>query len=274
MTSMAIKTLGKFIKPGIFDRGTGALLPEAYKKFYKEWKLTEPTAVHYIPEEGKFKRDEVTGEVRPVQNYPIPVIYPKESNEQMWGGEGIVQGFQIRDWRRRRVPHFWMPHLKRSVVYSEVLDKYISVVVTDRTISLINANYGFDHYLLKTPACDLKSILPLTLKRKILQELEKGCPIYQNKPDKQKEVYNKYKQYLSAFTSEEIEWYGYSFAAACKKLEASIEAQNKPIPLKHVYRSQLIEKLKEAGIREATEDVAVGGASTWLKKINPFAKET
>lgn len=55
--------MGKFIKPGIFDKGVGALLPEAYKKFYKEWKLTEPTAVHYIPEEGKYRRDAVTGEV-------------------------------------------------------------------------------------------------------------------------------------------------------------------------------------------------------------------
>jgi large subunit ribosomal protein L28 len=270
----ALKTLGKFCKPGIFDKGTGALLPEAYKKFYKEWRLTEPTAVHYIPEEGKFKRNELTGEVSPVQNYPIQVIYPKESNEHMWGGEGVVQGFQVRDWRRRRVPHFWMPHLKRSVVYSEVLDKYISVIVTERTISLINSNYGFDHYLLKTPACDLKSLLPLSLKRKILQELEKGCPSYHNKPEKQKEVYSKYKQYLTAYTSEEIEWYGYSFSAACKKLEESIEAKNRPVPLKHVFRSQLLDKLKEAAKTESGEEVAVGGASAWLNKINPFAKET
>ncbi|KAH0818078.1 hypothetical protein GEV33_004712 [Tenebrio molitor] len=257
MSSMALKTLGKFCKPGIFDKGTGALLPEAYKKFYKEWRLTEPTAVHYIPEEGKFKRNELTGEVSPVQNYPI-------------------QGFQVRDWRRRRVPHFWMPHLKRSVVYSEVLDKYISVIVTERTISLINSNYGFDHYLLKvkTPACDLKSLLPLSLKRKILQELEKGCPSYHNKPEKQKEVYSKYKQYLTAYTSEEIEWYGYSFSAACKKLEESIKAKNRPVPLKHIFRSQLLDKLKEAAKTESGEEVAVGGASAWLNKINPFAKET
>lgn len=67
----------------------------------------------------------------------------------MWGGEGVVQGFQKRDKYRRRVPHFWVPILKRSVVYSEILNKYISVVVTDRTINLINSNYGFDHYLLK-----------------------------------------------------------------------------------------------------------------------------
>lgn len=85
----------------------------------------------------------------PVQNVPLPVQYPKEHHQQMWGGEGVIQGFQKRDQRSRRVPHFWFPILKRSVVYSEVLNKYFSVIVTDRTISLINANYGFDHYLLK-----------------------------------------------------------------------------------------------------------------------------
>lgn len=68
----------------------------------------------------------------------------------MWGGEAIVQGFLKKHKQyKRRVPHFWYPTLKRSVVYSEVLDKHISVIVTERTIKLINANYGFDHYLLK-----------------------------------------------------------------------------------------------------------------------------
>lgn len=67
----------------------------------------------------------------------------------IWGGEGIVQGFQKKIWHQRGVPHFWVPTLKRSVVYSEVLDKYMSVIVTERAIELINTNYGFDHYLLK-----------------------------------------------------------------------------------------------------------------------------
>lgn len=165
----AIKTLGLFKKLSIFDKAPGASLPEAYKKFYKEWQFAEPTAVHYIPEEGRWKRNEVTGEVYvlhnspqfilikqfnfdcrlPIQNAPIPLKYPKEHNYQLWGGEGVIQGFQKRDKYSRRVPHFWVPSFKRSVVYSEVLDKYISVIVTDRALTLIHSNYGFDHYLLK-----------------------------------------------------------------------------------------------------------------------------
>lgn len=86
---------------------------------------------------------------RPVQNVPIPLQYPKEMNEGIWGGEAIVQGFKKKGKYKRRVPHFWMPHLLRNVVYSEVLDTYMRVVVTNRTIRLIHENYGFDHYLLK-----------------------------------------------------------------------------------------------------------------------------
>lgn len=85
----------------------------------------------------------------PIQNIPIPLKFPPEHEKHIWGGEGIIQGFQKRDPQTRRVPHFWVPVLKRSVVYTEILNEYISVIVTDRAIKLINSNYGFDHYLLK-----------------------------------------------------------------------------------------------------------------------------
>lgn len=55
--------MGLLQKTSALDKGIAALLPQAYKKFFKEWKLTEPTAVHYVPETGRWKRNEVTGEV-------------------------------------------------------------------------------------------------------------------------------------------------------------------------------------------------------------------
>ncbi|KAG5886496.1 hypothetical protein JTB14_014679 [Gonioctena quinquepunctata] len=281
MASQSVKTLGLFHKPTIFDKGLGALLPEAYKKFYKEWKLTEPTAVHYIPESGKWKRDELTGEVSPVQNIPIPTFYPKEANTHIWGGEAVVQGFQVRAECRRRVPHFWVPILRRSVVYSEILDKYMSVIVTDRAINLINSNYGFDHYLLKTPACDLKSLLPLILKRKILQELDEGCPTYADRVEKQKDILKRYQGYLAAYTREEIEWYGYTFSQACKIMQERLDAENraKIVPMKHLYRAQLLEKLKAASLNDPSinpDQIEVGDSSSsasWLQKMNPFGKK-
>lgn len=50
-------------KPNIFSRGVPARLPEVYKKFYEEWNKPSTVPVHYIPEEGKWKRNPVTGEV-------------------------------------------------------------------------------------------------------------------------------------------------------------------------------------------------------------------
>lgn len=100
--------------------GLGEKLPAAYRKFYAEWKLAKPTAVHYIPKEGQFERDEVTGLVKVVQNVPLPVIYPPEHNEGIWGGEGVVKGFQKRAQTKRRVPHYWVPVLRRTVVHSQV----------------------------------------------------------------------------------------------------------------------------------------------------------
>lgn len=141
-----------------FDSGLGALLPEAYKKFWKEWKQTQPAAVHYIPKEGEWNRDEITGEIKPIQNIPLPLIDPPESNTGIWGGEAVIKGFQKRHRLKRRVPHFWVPVLKRSVVHSEVLNEYMAVVVTDTTLEKIHECRGFDHYLLKVRLTEIRKI--------------------------------------------------------------------------------------------------------------------
>lgn len=142
-----------------FDKGLGAKLPPAYRKFYNEWKVAKPASVHYIPKEGQWERDEVTGQVRTIQNVPIPVLYPPEHNDGIWGGEGVVKGYQKRHPQKRRVPHYWVPVLRRSVLYSQVLDKYMSITVTDRTMDLIHDNHGFDHYLLKVRHLVFKLII-------------------------------------------------------------------------------------------------------------------
>lgn len=131
-----------------FGVGTAALLPQAYIKFYNEWK-SKPTAVHYIPKEGTWERDELTGVTTPVQNVPIPVLRPPESNHGIWGGEAVVKGFQKRSPYKKRVPHYWVPVLRRTVLHSVVMNKYWSTVVTERTMDLIHESHGFDHYILK-----------------------------------------------------------------------------------------------------------------------------
>ncbi|GAB0089285.1 39S ribosomal protein L28, mitochondrial [Sergentomyia squamirostris] len=271
-----LQGLKKFTK---FDKGLGRQLPEAYRKFWREWRETEPTAVHYIPKEGKFERNEVTGVVTPVQNRPLPFKYPKEFDEGIWGGEMVVQGFRKPTPTKQRVPHFWMPRLRRVVLKSEVLDTYMSVVVTNRTMELIHSSHGFDHYLLKTPACDLGSNLALSIKRKLLHELQAGCPTFSHKPEKQNEIMQEFSQYLQQYTPEEVEWYGLTFTQACEKLQKQIDAENPIVPHKVLFRSKLIEQLREAEKKLEEQQSAaeastnLEGATSWLTKVNPFSKK-
>lgn len=44
---------------------------------------------------------------------------------------------------------YWPPALRHSVVYSEILDRRMEVVVTRRCLTLIDRHYGLDFYLLE-----------------------------------------------------------------------------------------------------------------------------
>ncbi|KAJ9596969.1 hypothetical protein L9F63_011999 [Diploptera punctata] len=268
----------RFEKPTRFSEGIASRLPEAYMKFWNEWKVQEPSPVHYIPEPGKWKRNPETGEVHPVQNTPIPLIYPKESYFGLWGGEGVIKGFQKRHRLRKRVPHYWFPTLYRNVIYSEILNKRMSTIVTHRTMQLIHKNYGLDHYILKTSACDLQSKLAMKLKRKMLLSLLKK-DLYPDDEVKREEVYNTYKHYLENYSEEEIDWYGLTFFEAIDKQTRLEEAEKErnTVPLKTVYRSELIQKLQEAGIEAvnvALDEYEGKGSvrkSSWISKLNPFS---
>lgn len=147
-----------------FNKGLGAQLPESYKKFWWEWKMTEPTSVHFVPREEDWVRDEITGQINPVQFVPLALLDPPESNDGIWGGEAVVRGFRKRHKHTRRFPHFWVPVLRRTVVHSEILDEYMSVVVTDRTLQKINECHGFDHYILKVSQYHLFDIRNYVIK--------------------------------------------------------------------------------------------------------------
>ncbi|KAE9531648.1 hypothetical protein AGLY_010854 [Aphis glycines] len=245
------------------NSGLGDRLPEAYKKFYKEWRHKVPEPVYFKPKPGKWTKDEKTGAVIPVQNIPIPLKYPKTMHSGIWGGEAIVQGFKQSGKYKSRVPHFWTPTLKKSVVYSEILNTYMSTTVTEKALDLINKNYGLDHYLLKTAACDLKTTLSLKIKRHLLMAL-RDKTLYKDDSVKQQEVYDKYKHYLKDYTHEEIEWYGLTFDEALLKMQDIDELNAKEAPLKAKYRLELIEELKNSSNEPVEEN------KSWINKLNPF----
>ncbi|KAL7742261.1 hypothetical protein ACLKA6_005523 [Drosophila palustris] len=294
-TPQGVKLLNGFKRPSRFEKGLGAQLPDAYKKFWREWKLTKPAAVHYIPKESEWERDEVTHAIKPVQNIPLPLIDTPESHQGIWGGEAVIKGFQKRHQTKRRVPHFWVPTLKRSVVHSQVLNEYMSVVVTERTLEQIHECHGFDHYLLKNLACDLRSALALKLKREVLKALQQGCPALAAEPKYQEQVLKEYSPYLESYTNEEIDWYGHTYLEAIRKLQNQLRAAEQVLPHKVEFRSKLIDQLREAGIAEAgkieskdaqpsadhkdsdiealTKLESSPSSSSWLSKINPFGKK-
>jgi len=270
-----------FKKGDVFSYLTIRGVPKEYLGFLEEWRAT-PSPVHFVPKPGRYQRNPVTGEVTPVQNMPVPLRKPPQMNEGIWGGEHVIQGFQKRETFRRRVPHFWVPNLKESVVHSKILDKYMSTVITDRTIELIHQHKGFDNYLLETKAYDLASLLALKLKQKILLELKNGCPSFSDRPKKQKEILDEYQHFADEYTVAEIEWYGLSVNEAIAKWDALVAeaAQAKIAPFKHAFRQNIIDQLKNADLSSAeviqSEDgktVLERKQNDWLSKINPFAKK-
>lgn len=111
--------------------------------------METPQPVHFIPKAGKYVRNEETGIVKPVQNVPLPLAYPKEFDKILLGGEAIVKGFRKRRPQVRRFPHFWVPTLKRMAMYSEILNQHMNIVATDRVVQLCYHYKGFDEYILQ-----------------------------------------------------------------------------------------------------------------------------
>ncbi|KAK8396452.1 hypothetical protein O3P69_005477 [Scylla paramamosain] len=237
-------------------------VPDHYKKFFWEWKCVKPKPVHYVPTPGKFEQLP-NGDILPVQNIPLPLKQPKELHQGIWGGEAVIKGFQKRKPNRRRVPHYWVPGVKNSVVYSEILDRHMTLTVTERTLKLIDDHYGFDNYILETPPADLMSQLALKIRREMLLALE--------------EILQKYEKHI--IPEEEAEWYGLNLLEASNKQKLLEEIANQPQPLKHRFRAEFVEYLKTMKQQQQEEKEAAAqekqslSPSSWLSKVNPFAKK-
>lgn len=244
-------------------------LPVCYQNFFKQWKYGKPTPVHYKSEEGKWKRIPETGQVVRVQDTPIPLSYPVEFDNGLWGGEAVVQGFEKRHPLRRRVAHYWFPTLQKSVLYSEILDKHFEIVVTPRTLRLIDQHFGFDNYILETPPQDLKSLLGLKIKRSLLLTLARK-DFLPNNPKKQNELYEKYKRHI--IPEDEAEWYGLSLKEAIEKfnrMQTKSSEEVKRRPLKEKFREEFIEVLKIQELEQPAVPAAAlkQESSSWLSRF-------
>jgi len=227
--------------------------------------MHEARPVHYHVDERKFVADKYGNPVR-VQNVPIPVIYPREANDGLWGGEGIVAGFRKKEDNpmKPRNARIWLPYLTKRILYSEILDRWMAITVTRRTMDLIESSCGFDNYILSTPENELCSKLGMTLKREMLRALVDKS-MYSNDQARRDAVYEKYRKY--EIPAEEVEWIGLSLYEAEMKQNELEEAERvrNLRPLKDVYADKLFLELSEKFALQAKLQ-----PQSWLGKLNPF----
>lgn len=185
----------------------------------------------------------------------------------------MIEGYRSPAHRfETHVPDFWIPRLLDHIVYSEVLDIYLNVTVTQRTIDLIHEHFGFDAYVLETRACDLNSLLACQIKRKILLSLYDKT-LHPDDPAKRDRMLSKYQKYLEGLSREDIEWYGYSTQEAEEKLLAleHERAERDQVPLKVVYRREMIEELNQMKL-DGEFNLPEEKEKSLLGKFNPFSK--
>jgi len=225
-------------------------LPDHYKKFYWEWKHGPKSIVHSIPVKGNFRMSEDGKRVEEIKQENIKVVYPDNVNDGLWGGEGVVKGYRELGRFKGEKADYWFPDLYSSVLYSEVLDKHMNVVVTQRLLNLVDDHKGLDNYLLKTPYADINSVLGFKLKREILSALVHKTH-YPDDAATHEEMLVKYKEFLIPAT--EVEWLGLTLDEAVAKQRAIEEQQRleEIRPLKHEFRTQLISYLEEQKKNEA-----------------------
>lgn len=73
------------LREGIYAR-----LPQHYLRSLEETRT--PAPVHYRPHGVKFKINPKNGQRERVEDVPIPIHYPRESQRGLWGGEGWILG--------------------------------------------------------------------------------------------------------------------------------------------------------------------------------------
>ena len=103
---------------------------------------------------------------------PIKYTFPAEAQVGLWGGFGILQGWKMarNEKLSRRYRKEKFPELKEKIFHPQLVNggDPLTITVTNRTLHLVEEAGGFDHYILKTPVCELNSLFGCLLKRDML----------------------------------------------------------------------------------------------------------
>ncbi|XP_030600559.1 large ribosomal subunit protein bL28m isoform X2 [Archocentrus centrarchus] len=113
------------LKQGIYAR-----LPKHYLKSLEQ---KEPTPVHWRPLGVQYRANPNTGLKERVQDVPVPVYYPPESQDGLWGGEGWISGYRYanNDKMSTRLRKTWKAQVFKRELYpndpikrEQVYEKY------------------------------------------------------------------------------------------------------------------------------------------------------
>lgn len=228
--------------------GLGSRLPAHYLRSLDD-EQKPPVPVHYRPHGARYKVNPRNGQRERVQDVPIPLYFPPEAQQGLWGGEGWIVGHRYanNDKMSRKVKKVWKPQLFQRELYSEILDRTFTVTVTARTLDLIDEAFGFDFYILKTPKQDLCSKFGMDLKRGMLLRLARQDPqLHPDDPTRRAAIYNKYKDFV--IPEEEAEWVGLTLTEALEKQR--LLEEKAPVPLFKVYAEELVRQLQEQALSE------------------------
>ncbi|OON20438.1 hypothetical protein X801_03680, partial [Opisthorchis viverrini] len=106
------------------------------------------------------------------------------------------------------------PKLSQQVFYSDILDRWMVIIVSETALRAIEKAGCLDAYILSTPAEQLNSRLGMHLKRDLLLHLSDPNFCSEN-PEKGKTLRSKYSQYI--IPHSEAEWVGLTLEEAVKK---------------------------------------------------------
>lgn len=137
----------------------------------KEYQVGDPKPL-YIPKEKKKFPDYPYGE--------SPIF--KQSNKGLYGASFIQFGNNIAE-SKTKTRRSWTPNVIRKGLWSETLNRKVSIKMTAKVLKTITKEGGIDRYLTKEKSARVKELGPTgwKLRYRILSEKEKAAnPIHKD----------------------------------------------------------------------------------------------
>ncbi|CAI4050024.1 hypothetical protein SUVZ_13G3250 [Saccharomyces uvarum] len=169
-------------------------------KNFRQWRLIETRNVAKQP-------DYQVGDVKPLHMPKERKRFPdykygesnifKQSNKGLYGGSFIQYGNNISE-SKAKTRKKWLPNIVKKGLWSETLNRKISIKMTAKVLKTISKEGGIDNYLTKEKAARIKELGPTgwklryrVLKRKdaIENYPHKNAPILETADGQNVKVY-------------------------------------------------------------------------------------